>query len=60
MKVEIIGNELVIKLPVNNPLVSSSTGKSLIVASTSGNKETEVKINGASVILGVNAYIKKI
>lgn len=32
-------------------------GKTLVVASTRGNKETDVKVNGQPVILGINAYI---
>ena len=61
MKVTIEGNELVIRLPIQNPPVLSSTGKTLMVATTSGNKKTEATIrhNGQDkpVTIGVNAYI---
>ena len=39
-------------------LYDTPTGKTLKVASSSGNKPTDVKINGLPVIVGVNAYIK--
>lgn len=58
MKVEIKGNELIIKLPVNSPATKSASGKSLVVASTKGNVETEVEVDGKRLILGVNAYVK--
>lgn len=50
---------LVITIPVNEELKPSFSGKTLIVASTNGNKETEHKVNGKNVILGLNAYIRK-
>jgi hypothetical protein len=52
------GNELVIRLPLEEPKVSSS-GKTLVVASTHGNKETDIEIKGKKVVIGVNAYIPK-
>jgi hypothetical protein len=59
MKVEIdSNNNLVIRIPVNNPLVPSGSGKTRIVASSKGNKETECVIDGKKVIVGVNAYVK--
>lgn len=51
------GRTLVIELPINDELMPSESGKTLSVASTRGNKETTVKINGKMVYLGVNAYI---
>jgi len=30
-----------------------------VVASTRGNKETDIKIDGKPVIIGLNAYIRK-
>jgi hypothetical protein len=48
---------LVIKVPMNSTPVRSATGKTLVVASTHGNKETEVQVQGQSVFVGVNAYI---
>ena len=58
MKASIEGNELVIRLQLNDPPVpSKSSGKTLVVASSHGNKATEVKVNGQPVTIGVNAYI---
>lgn len=58
MKVEIVGKNLVITLPMNATPIPSGSGKSLIVASTGGNKESEVTVNGKKVTIGCNAYIK--
>jgi hypothetical protein len=57
MKAIIKDNILHIEIPLHAPR-PSATGKTLTVASSNGNKETEVKINGNPVIVGVNAYIK--
>ena len=51
------GDYLVIKVPLNPTPVRSATGKTLVVASTHGNKQTEVEIQGQPVFLGLNAYI---
>jgi hypothetical protein len=56
---KIEGNELVIRLPLNPTPVLSSSGKTFVVASSHGNKQTEAKVNGQSVIVGVNAYIQR-
>jgi len=48
---------LVIRVPLNPTPVRSATGKTLVVASSHGNKETEVQVQGQSVFVGVNAYI---
>ena len=57
MKVTIEKNELVIRLPLQTPTPSTS-GKTLVVASTHGNKETTAMVNGKPITVGVNAYIK--
>jgi hypothetical protein len=49
---------LVIRVPLNPTPIRSSTGKSLVVASTHGNKQTDLEIDGKPVILGLNAYIQ--
>jgi hypothetical protein len=59
MTAKIEGKELVIRLPLNDPPRPSSSGKSLVVASSNGNKPTEAKVNGQPVIVGVNAYINR-
>ncbi|HKB37098.1 MAG TPA: hypothetical protein VKD72_11635 [Gemmataceae bacterium] len=59
MKATIEGNELVIRLPLNKSPVPSSSGKTLVVASTHGNRTTEAVINGQPVIVGANASIQR-
>lgn len=56
---KIEGNELVIRVPLNPTPVSSASGKTLVVASSHGNKQTEAQVNGRPVTVGVNAYIPK-
>lgn len=48
---------LVIRVPMNPSPVRSATGKTLVVASTHGNKQTELEVDGKPVIVGVNAYV---
>lgn len=57
MKVTLEGPELVIRIPVNEPLMPSKTGKTLVVASSHGNKTTDVLVDGKPVVLGLNAYV---
>ena len=59
MTAKIVGNKLVIEIPLNAAPVLSSTGKTLVVASTHGNKVTEAQVNGKHVVVGLNAYIPK-
>jgi hypothetical protein len=59
MNATIENEELVIRLPLNKPPVSSGSGKTLIVASSHGNQQTDAVINGQRVVVGVNAYIAK-
>jgi hypothetical protein len=47
---------LVIKIPMNSPPSLSASQKSFVVASTRGNVETNLVIDGKPVKLGVNAY----
>lgn len=55
---KIEGNVLVIRVPMNEQPKPSTSGKSRVVASTHGNKTTEVLVEGKPVVIGVNAYIK--
>lgn len=48
---------LTIKIDVHAPRPSAS-GKTMVVASSGGNKATTVEIDGKPVIVGVNAYIR--
>ncbi len=57
MKVEIIAGNLVITIPMQTP-TPSSTGKTLVVASSHGNTVTSATVNGKPVTVGLNAYIK--
>ncbi|AAM72354.1 MAG TPA: hypothetical protein DEB17_01590 [Chlorobaculum sp.] len=58
MTVEIRDNKLCIEIDLEKPTPSSS-GKTLVVASTHGNAVTDVMIEGKPVTIGLNAYIKK-
>ena len=59
MKVEIGNGNLVITLPINQHPEPSATGKTLVVATSHGNKVTDAKVNGKPVTVGVNAYIPR-
>ena len=50
---------LVIRLKINPDRTPSSTGKTLAVASTGGNKKTGVTdpATGKEIVVGVNAYV---
>lgn len=58
MSVEIKDNKLCIEIDLQKPEPSSS-GKTLVVASTKGNIVTEVMVDGKPVTIGLNAYIKR-
>lgn len=51
-------NELVIRIPLQTPQPSAS-GKTLIVATSSGITTTSATINGKPVKIGLNAFISK-
>jgi hypothetical protein len=57
MKVKIEKNVLHIEIDLQKPSPSSS-GKTLVVASTHGNQVTDLLIDGKPVTIGLNAYIK--
>lgn len=50
------GDTLMIRIPITAPTPSSS-GKTLVIASTRGNQKTGVQIDGKDVYVGVNAYV---
>jgi len=58
VKVDEKAGKLFIELDLDTPTPSSS-GKTLVVASTRGNLKTDAKVNGKTVTLGLNAYIPK-
>jgi hypothetical protein len=57
MKATIENGELVIRVPVANPPQPSKSGKTLVVASSHGNKPTAATVGGKPVIVGFNAYV---
>nr|WP_276978226.1 hypothetical protein [Ferrimicrobium acidiphilum] len=57
MEVTIKGNKLLIEIELQEPTPSSS-GKTLVVATTHGNTVTSAMIDDKPVIIGLNAYIK--
>ena len=57
-KIDEQAKTLTLVLRLQDPTPSTS-GKTLVVASTHGNVPAGVKLNGHDVIVGVNAYIKK-
>ena len=59
MQVELKNNKLVITIDVNAKPTPSASGKTLVVASSHGNQQTSVMIDGKPVIVGVNAYVRK-
>jgi hypothetical protein len=58
MKAEIKGTDLVITIPLQKPTPSTS-GKTLVVASSYGNKVMDCEVNGKKVTIGCNCYISK-
>jgi len=58
LKVEIKDNKLFIEIDLEKPTPSSS-GKTLVVATTHGNIVTSGEVDGKPVIIGLNAYIKR-
>jgi hypothetical protein len=58
MTVEIKGNKLCIEIDLETPTPSSS-GKTLVVASSRGNAVTTAMVDGKPITIGLNAYIKK-
>jgi hypothetical protein len=59
MQVELKNKKLIITIDINPEPIPSASGKTLVVASSHGNQQTTVMIDGKPVIVGVNAYIRK-
>ena len=57
MQVEIKDGNSVITIPMQKPAPSAS-GKTLVVASSRGNKATAALVDGKPIIVGLNAYIQ--
>ena len=58
MKAEIKNGNLIITIPMQQPRPSAS-GKTMVVASTSGNVQTTAEVDGHPLVIGLNAYYKK-
>jgi len=57
MKAEIKGENLVVTIPLLKPLKPSKTGRTLLVATSAGNKEVACKVNGQNIRIGLNAFV---
>jgi hypothetical protein len=58
IEAKIEGNKLIITCDLEEP-VPSSSGKTLVVASTRGNMKTGLIVKGKPLTVGLNAYIPK-
>lgn len=47
-----------VEIELNKVPVKSGSGKTMVIASTSGNRAVDATYNGEPVILGLNAYYK--
>jgi hypothetical protein len=59
MKAEIRDGKLLIEIDLQEPTPSSS-GKTLVVATSHGNQTTSAMFEGQPIIIGLNAYIRKL
>jgi len=59
MKAEIRDGKLLIEIELQEPTPSSS-GKTLVVATSHGNQTTSAMYEGQPIIIGLNAYIRKL
>tara|TARA_R100000049_G_C1854727_1_gene20556 strand:+ start:236 stop:448 length:213 start_codon:yes stop_codon:yes gene_type:complete len=50
---------LTVTIPIDDPPRPSASGKTLVLASTRGNLNTGVQIQGKDIIVGLNAYLKR-
>lgn len=58
-KIEKQGNVDVLTVSIPISARTSASGKSLVIASTNGNIQTDVMYDGKPVTIGLNAYTKK-
>lgn len=49
---------LQVRIPLQSPAPSAS-GKTLVVATSGGNKQTTAEVNGKQITVGLNAYIAR-
>ena len=53
------GRFLVVRVPLEDAPKPSGSGKTLVIASSHGNKPIDVEFQGNRVFVGVNAYIRR-
>ena len=58
VKIDKTKKTVTIVLPLQEPTPSVS-GKTMVIATTRGNMQTDVEMNGKPVTIGVNCYFKK-
>ena len=58
MQVQIRDNKLFIEIDIEEPPQPSASGKTIVVASTRGNVETDAEFDGKPLVLGLTAYVK--
>ena len=59
MTATIDGETLVLRIPMDSPPRPSASGKTLVVASSHGNRPMDIEIQGRPITVGVNAYIRR-
>lgn len=57
LEAKIEDGHLLLKIPLKKEPVKSTSGKSVVIASTHGNQKTECRLNGQVITVGVNAFI---
>ena len=58
MQVTIDKGMLVVSIPMDKEPRLSTSGKSLVVASSRGNQVSPLEIDGQALIVSVNAYVR--
>jgi len=59
MQATIEGDELVIRIKLLPQPTRSKSGKTMLVATSGGNVESDATVNGKRVTIGLNAYVSK-
>jgi hypothetical protein len=58
MEVKVEKDVLVIRIPIRKDPKPSASGKTIVLASSSGNVKTGVKYKDKEIVIGLNAYYK--
>lgn len=56
-KAKIVDGKLIVEIDLLEAPRPSASGKSITLATTAGNKDTDIKVQGKRVKVSVNAYI---